>query len=122
MFEGASPKVLREAGLPPAQPGPIAAPHKNPLFTRHAEEGLANQLVRAVEDKGLTAADLDGRTLDILVSQPVCSACKAGLADPNASSGVLKQLSQRYPGLTIRVGVDGSSEGLTVLNGQVIAR
>jgi hypothetical protein len=121
-FEGASPKVLREAGLPQAEKGPIAAPNKNPLFTRHAEEMVANQFAKAVDARGLTAADLAGRTLDVRVSQPVCSACKAGLADPTARSGVLKQLSERYPTLEIRVGVDGSADSFTLQAGKIVGR
>lgn len=121
VFEGASPKVLKEAGLPQPEAGPISAPFKNPLFVRHAEERVANELARAI-DAQPPGTELSGRTVSIHVSQPVCSACKAGLRDAEAASGVLKQLSERYPDLTIRVTAEGSDNALTLRAGALIER
>jgi Domain of unknown function (DUF4781) len=120
-FEGASPKVRREAGLPPAEAGPIASPNANPLFRAHAEEDVANQFVHAVQAAGLTPADLKGRTLDIAISNPtgVCDVCRQGLANPSVPPGVLKQLSQMYPELTIRVTVQ-TQPGVTPKGGENI--
>ena len=51
-FEGQSPKVRKEAGLPDLDEvwrnRNIKAPGQNPLFTRHAEEVLANSFDKAV--------------------------------------------------------------------------
>jgi hypothetical protein len=60
---------------------------------------------------------LEGRTLAIHISNAtgVCSICGASLTNPNAAPGVLRQLSDRYPGLTIRITIDvprGASTGL----------
>ncbi|MGR4864838.1 hypothetical protein [Caulobacter sp. LARHSG274] len=121
VFEGASPKVMKEAGLPQPEAGPIAAPFNNPLFVRHAEERVSNALARAI-DALPTGTDLAGRTVSIHVSQAVCSACKAGLRDSDAASGVLKQLSQRYPDLTIRVTAEGSDSALTLRGGAIVDR
>jgi hypothetical protein len=105
-FEGASPRVRDEAGLPRATPGPIASPSRWVFHQRHAEEDIANQFVRAVEDRGLKPSDLEGHTLVIDISNPagVCPTCRQGLGTEE-QPGVLKQLSQRYPGLTIQVSV-----------------
>ncbi|OAD19620.1 hypothetical protein THIOM_004733 [Candidatus Thiomargarita nelsonii] len=125
-FEGASPKVRKLAGLPDATPGPIKSPNSNPLFTRHAEEDLANQFVAAVEKLGLTQADIEGRTLLMHISNPtgVCNVCRQGIKNPNVKPGVLKQLSEKYPRLTIKVtvesgGVKGGTE-LLILNGKFV--
>ena len=65
-----------------------------------------------VEAAGLKPGDLDGKILDIRISNPkgVCSSCMQGLKDGStAPAGVLKQLSERYPGLTIRVSAEGGN-------------
>jgi hypothetical protein len=106
-IEGASPLVWDEAGLPRATPGPIKSPSSRPLDQAHAEEDIANRFVRAVEERGLKASDLDGSTLAIRVSNPrgVCAACRMGL-NSDGPPGVLKQLSDRYPGLSIKIRVE----------------
>ena len=121
VFEAGSPAVRRAAGLPPAEPGPISSPRLNPLFTLHAEEDVANQFVRAVDSAGLTPADLEGKTLAIHISNPtgVCRACVQGLKNPDVAAGVLKQLSVRYPGLTIRITVE-SAPGIQPATGALI--
>ncbi|MCB5933470.1 hypothetical protein LI012_02055 [Caldibacillus thermoamylovorans] len=49
-FEGGSPKVRKEAGLPDLDEvmpdRNIKAPGNNPLFTRHAEEVVLNNLIQ----------------------------------------------------------------------------
>ncbi|WP_162310138.1 VENN motif pre-toxin domain-containing protein, partial [Pseudoxanthomonas broegbernensis] len=108
VIEGASPAVRNAAGLPRMSQGEIASPNPSPLFKNHAEEDIANKVVSAVERQGLSPSDLDGRTLSIHISNPtgVCPTCVQGLENPNVPPGVLKQLSNKYPGLTIRVTVE----------------
>lgn len=104
----------------PAATGPIQSPSSIALLRNHAEQDVANQFVAAVNQASLSAADLDGKTLAIHISNltGVCSMCKAGLGNPAAAAGVLKQLSLRYPGLTIRVTVEGGGvPPLVVRNG-----
>jgi hypothetical protein len=107
-FEGFSPMVRQEAGLPPAVRGPIVSPNPKPLFSNHAEEEIANTFVAAVDRAGLKPADLDGRQLTMRIQNPngICTTCRQGLRNPDVLPGVLKQLSERYPGLDIRVIVD----------------
>jgi Domain of unknown function (DUF4157) len=109
IFEGGSPVVRREAGLPPTEHGPVESPSGLAFERHHAEQDIANQFIAAVESRGITAAELEGRTLAIHISNPrgVCRVCRSGLNDPDAPFGVLRQLSERYPGLNIRVTVDG---------------
>ncbi len=106
-FEGASPRVWDEAKIPRAQPGPISSPSNFTAAQAHAEEDIANQFIRKVEEKGLTQADLTGRTLEMHVSNAtgVCNTCRQGLESDKAA-GVIKQLSERYPGLKIHVTVE----------------
>jgi len=107
-FVGGSPKVRKEANLPDldvAMPNRnIKAPSNNPLFTRHAEEGVLNEFDAAVMQKGLNPEEVTG-TLRLHQSNPsgVCRKCYQGLANDKVPAGVLKQLSQRYPNLTIIV-------------------
>ncbi|MBR5637395.1 MAG: hypothetical protein IKW81_10755 [Pseudobutyrivibrio sp.] len=108
VFEGQSPKVRKEAGLPNIDiimPNrKIKSPGKIPSATRHAEEVVANEFVNAVEKKGLMENEVVG-TLRIHQSNPtgVCPTCLSGLGNPNKSAGVIKQLSLRYPNLYIEV-------------------
>jgi hypothetical protein len=107
-FEGGSPKVRKEAGLPDldniSPNRPIQSSGKLPSATRHAEEGVANQFVDAVEKAGIKPEDVTG-TLKIHQSNTsgVCPTCLSGLGNPNKPSGVIKQLSEKYPNLTIEV-------------------
>ena len=108
IFEGGSPAVRREAGLPDID---IVYPYriikssgKIPSATRHAEEVVANEFVKAVEELGLELEDVVG-TLRIHQSNPkgVCPTCLSGLGNPMKYSGVIKQLSLKYPNLEIDV-------------------
>ena len=107
-FEGQSPKVRSEAGLPDLDEiwtgRNIKSPGNNPLFTRHAEEVLANEFDRAVIEAGINPQDVSG-VLKIHQSNPtgVCRKCIQGLTNDNVSPGVLKQLSLKYPNLRIEV-------------------
>ena len=98
IFEGESPKVRNEAGLQDIDiiwPNRnIKAPGNNPLFTRHAEEVVANNFDMKITNAGLNPKDVSG-TLKIHQSNPtgVCRKCIQGLANDNVSPGVLKQLS-----------------------------
>jgi hypothetical protein len=129
---GASPKVRKEAGLPDlnkaAPDRPIQSPNPNPQASRHAEEALANDFVAKVEAAHLKPADLDGKTLNIHISyeKGVCSTCMQGLAEGSkAPAGVIKQLSERYPGLTIRITAEGGNAyagrtAVEIRNGRII--
>ena len=108
IFEGQSPKVRTEAGLPDLDEiwvgRNIKSPGNNPLFTRHAEEVLVNDFDKAVIESGINPQDVSG-TLKIHQSNPpgVCRKCIQGLANDNVSPEVLKQLSVKYPNLRIEV-------------------
>jgi hypothetical protein len=69
-FEGASPFVRDEAGLPRATPGPTEPPSPYGFDQGHAEEDLVNQFIRAVEKLDLKPSDLDGHKLVVYVSNP----------------------------------------------------
>jgi hypothetical protein len=111
IFEGGSPRFRKKAQFPPAEPGPIESPFSRPHQKNHAEEDLANQFHRAVEDRGLLPGDLECRALNMYLSQPSCSWCRSGI-NSSARAGVLKQLSKKYRLLTIRVGAN-AKEGVT---------
>jgi len=108
-LEGASPAVRSEAGMPPQAVGPIESPSGLAMERFHAEQDIANQFAERAERLGLKQSDFEGRTLAMHISNPrgVCWVCRSGFNDPDALPGVLRQLSERYPGLTIRVTVDG---------------
>ncbi|MCQ8266258.1 pre-toxin TG domain-containing protein [Streptococcus suis] len=108
IFEGGSPKVRKEAGLPDLDEvmpdREIKSSGKVPSATRHAEEDIANKFVEAVNKLGLNPEDIEG-TLRLHQSNPkgVCPTCLSGLGNPDKSSGVIKQLSEMYPKLEIKV-------------------
>ena len=107
-FEGQSPKVRKEAGLPDLDEvwrnRNIKAPGQNPLFTRHAEEVLANSFDKAVIEAKIKPEDVRG-VLKIHQSNPsgVCRKCIQDLDNDIVKPGVLKQLSLKYPNLRIEV-------------------
>lgn len=126
-FEGASPKVREEAGissLDQQHPGRgIRSPAVHPQGKMHAEEDLVNQFDRAVLDAKLSPEDVEGN-LYILQSNPTgaCTTCFQGFPvdRPKTSRasdvaegvdvtyarvppGILKQLSDMYPNLTIHL-------------------
>lgn len=107
-FEGGSPRVRKEAGLPDldvSNPNrPIKSSGKIPSATRHAEEGVANQFVESVEKAGIQPDDVVG-TLRLHQSNPsgVCPTCLSGLGNPKKAPGVIKQLSLKYPNLVVEV-------------------
>jgi hypothetical protein len=128
-FEGASPQARYQAGLPAANEGPIKPPRHLASYGRHAEEDIANQVVRAIDEQGVAARNLKGSILDMQISHPkgVCRVCRSGL-DSDAPAGVLKQLSLRYPELTIRVfgetqsGSPAGSINFAIRNGRYLDR
>ncbi|WP_246215564.1 hypothetical protein [Listeria valentina] len=107
-FKGGSPKVRQEAGLPDLDvfmpDRPIKSPGKIASATRHAEEGVLNDFISAVESSGKKAEDISG-TFNIHQSNPkgVCPTCIQGLNNPDVPAGIFKQFSERYPNLTIKV-------------------
>ena len=131
-FEGGSPKVRKEAGLPDLDEvmpeRNIKAPGNNPLFTRHAEEGVLNEFDSSVIKAGIDPEDVVG-TLKLHQSNPtgVCRKCYQGLANDKVPPGVLKQLSLKYPNLKIEVTseIDKSIKvtgrfNLMIINGKYI--
>lgn len=107
-FEGGSPKVRKEAGLPDLDVSnpdrPIKSSGKIPSATRHAEEGVANQFVEAVEQAGIKPEDVVGKLrLHQSNSAGVCPTCLSGLGNPKKDAGIIKQLSLKYPNLIIEV-------------------
>ena len=82
----------------------IKAPGNNPLFTRHAEEGVLNEFDFAVIKACIKPVDVVG-TLRLHQSNPsgVCRKCYQGLANDKVPPGVLKQISLKYPNLVIEV-------------------
>jgi len=108
VFEGGSPKVRKEAGLPDLDSvmpdRPIKSPGKIASATRHAEEGVLNDFISKVEALGKNPAEITG-TLKIHQSNPkgVCPTCIQGLNNPNVPSGIFKQFSEMFPNLTIEV-------------------
>lgn len=115
-FEGGSPEVRKEAGLPSLDTilpnREIRAPYdhmKNPKlaqFTRHAEEGVLNEFDSAVKKAGIKPTEVTG-TLRVHQSNPrgVCNKCSKGLLKPYPieKSGIFYQASKKYPNLTIEV-------------------
>jgi len=108
IFEGASPKVRVEGGMPVMESGPIASPRTEAIFRNHAEQDIANQFIAAAERAGLQAEIMEGRELLMRIQNEggICTVCRQGLRNPNVPPGVLKQLSERYPKLSIHVVVD----------------
>lgn len=72
-FEGGSPKVSKEAGLPDLDEvmpdRNIKSSRNNPLFTRHAEEVVLNEFDSAVIKTGIKPEDVSG-TLKLHQSNP----------------------------------------------------
>jgi hypothetical protein len=107
-FEGASPKVLKKAGLPSLNeimPNRlIKAPSNNPLFIQHAEEYVFNLFDQEVSKAGIDPSDVTG-VLRVYQSNPagVCRKCIQGLTNNLVEPGVVKQMSLRYPNLTIEI-------------------
>lgn len=118
-FYGASRQIRAKADLPTPTPH-AQSPRQNTAFVDHAEQDIVNAFIDAANKRGIGADAMEGKALRIHISHPkgVCSACAQGVGggavvDP----GVLQQLKQRYPGLTIRVTwnkADGSPGHLIV--------
>ncbi|MED4693833.1 hypothetical protein [Peribacillus frigoritolerans] len=115
VFEGGSPKVRKEAGLPSLDelyPGrEIKAPYNRAIrghaqFMDHAEEGIIAEFEDAVKKARLKPEDMKG-TLYIHQSNPngICNKCTKGLFDPvpNDERGIFKQMTDMYPNLKIKV-------------------
>lgn len=145
LFEGGSPAVRRDAmrgdrpgrapgggrdpepGLPEPELGPVESPSPSAQFRQHAEEDLANRFIARVREFGLTEAQLEGRTLAIHISNTyVCHACRGGISarfwstSGTVESGVLRQLSERYPGLIIRVTTEAPATAPAAQRGFVL--
>ncbi|MFK9004235.1 hemagglutinin repeat-containing protein [Pseudomonas pergaminensis] len=120
VIEGLSPVLRKNAGLPSldelyGESRLIKSPYNNPLFTRHAEEDLFNNVAGKIDKSGLTSAQLDGRVLDVKISNAsgICNKCSAGLVNNTNLNGVVKQFSERYPTVLLRV---TAQDGLAMPN------
>ena len=62
-----------------------------------------------VETGSNSSDSTNGRTVNIHISNQsgVCTACYQGLTNPSVPAGVVRQFSERYPGVTIRITSDG---------------
>ena len=84
----------------------IRSPFKDPRYKNHAEEDLFDLLDNRLQEARLSSETLEGKTISILISNPlgVCDRCLAGV--PGLSTrpgiGILRQFSKHYPELTIR--------------------
>ncbi|WP_297429539.1 RHS repeat-associated core domain-containing protein [Clostridium sp.] len=117
-FKGASPQVRKEAGLPDLDEvfpnREIKAPYDENRrghiqFMKHAEEGVMAEFEDAVNKAGITSENVKG-TLYIHQSNPdgVCNKCTKGLfkSVPYEERGIFKQLTDKYPNLTIKVSTE----------------
>ncbi len=118
VYEGASPNARPNLG--PAQGGPFQSPNPSPRFQDHAEEDIANQIDKDIQSKGITPAQLEGKTVQIYVDQRVCNICRQGFDSPGVPDGVLKQMSEKYPGLRIEIRAVGTNEIIVIEGGQRI--
>jgi len=100
-FVGASRELRALAALPTPVPH-IEAPRSNAQFLDHAEQDVVNGFIDALSALR-PQPPLDGEWLRVFISHArgPCSACAQGLSDPHVAPGVLGQLSERYPGLTV---------------------
>ncbi|CAM4416471.1 hypothetical protein [Bacillus manliponensis] len=121
-FEGGSPKVRKEGGLPSLDEQypnrEIRAPYNRAVrghsqFMDHAEEGVIAEFEAAVKKAKLEAEDVKG-TLYIHQSNPngVCNKCTKGLFNsvPDNERGIFKQLTDMYPNLKIKVSTEIDSD------------
>jgi hypothetical protein len=115
-FRGASPN----AGGPVEAGGTIKSPNPSPRFQLHAEEDLANQIDRTIQRAALTPEQMVGRTVNMQVEQRVCMICRQGLRGTEVPSGVLKQLSDKYPNVTFNVTAEGTNEVLRFRGGRFV--
>jgi len=131
-FEGLSPALRREGGLQSLDDlygtsRPIKSPNPNPIASRHAEEDIFNSIAQQIDNSGLTATQLNGRTVNIRISNAggVCNVCYQGLGNSTATPGVIRQFSERYPGLNVRITAEGGTVrpgvgSITVRGGQIV--
>jgi hypothetical protein len=120
-FYGGSRTIRAYAAIPDSAPH-IYSPRTMYLAIDHAEQDIANDFIDAVEAAGLKAEALEGKTLAMHISHPrgPCFACLQGEAGSGVDPGVLFNLSNRYPGLTIRItwlDAQGNLQGLVIVGG-----
>jgi RHS repeat-associated protein len=127
-FEGASTSIRTQAGQAPLPANrPIQSPNPHPRFSGHTEEVLANDFAAAVERANIPAASVQG-DLYVHISNPagVCNICAQGLRPGSTvPAGVVRQLSERYPNLTIRITAEGGParpgmQEFIIRNGRVV--
>ncbi|HEX9294446.1 MAG TPA: polymorphic toxin-type HINT domain-containing protein [Polyangiaceae bacterium] len=118
VYEGASPNARPNMG--PAQGGPFQSPNPSPRFQDHAEEDIANQIDKDIQSKGITPDQMEGKTVQIYVEQRVCNICRQGFDSPGIPDGVLKQMSEKYPGLRIEIRNTETSEVIVIEGGRRI--
>jgi hypothetical protein len=117
VFEGISGGVRRTNGLPSLDEihgsnRTIKSRNPNSIASRHAEEGILNSISKSINEHGLTHGQLKGRTVNVHISNSggVCDTCFSQLGNSTGKNpGVLKQFSQEYPELTLRVPAEGGN-------------
>ena len=106
VFEGGSPKVRKEAGLPDLDEAfpdrTVRSPFNNPRARNHAEEGIFAQFEAAIQN--MDSEKVRGM-LEIHQSNPsgVCTSCISGITNKSAKEGIFLQFSKKYPNLKIVV-------------------
>lgn len=115
-FRGVSPR----AGGPMEPGGTIISPNRSPQFRLHAEQDLANQIDRAIQEAGLTPQQMAGKTVNMRIEERVCNICRQGLRGTDVPPGVLKQLSDKYPNLTFNVTNSATDEVLRFRAGRFV--
>nr|BFE74144.1 hypothetical protein GCM10020092_074450 [Actinoplanes digitatis] len=105
--------VLRD---PPPQV--VQSPFNTPQAHGHAEEMLANQMIRDLQ--GLPPETLRGRTIRVIVEQEPCAFCMAGMVDAEAHAGTLQQWSRQLPLVTIEIWNARTMQLLRIRGGAVI--
>jgi hypothetical protein len=115
-FRAGSPQT-GEAKTPEVEKA-VKTPFTVQTMQDHAEESLANQVDKAIQDSKLTQAQMEGKTVWILVDQEVCSGCKSGLANPDKAAGVVRQISEKYPNITFEILANATSEVVRVKGGK----
>lgn len=113
-FFGISATLRRKAKQPTldelyGKDRPIKSPNPNPMASAHAEEDMLSAVHVALEKLGLDDDALEGHVVDILISNAggICPTCTGGLTTQNYQDGVLKQFSDIYPTLTLRITAQG---------------
>jgi hypothetical protein len=103
-FKGASPEaLLAEQKNTPDNTGSKDLIPVNPDRTvNHAEHVVLGKIHEAIKRNGLPSEQLKDKKVTLLIEQESCSDCASGIGT-DASPGVIKQFSIKYPELLLEV-------------------